>query len=55
MEARAAAAQAVPPAPLLPAGEAMAMLARRGFRPEVGRPDLPFPKDLDEEAERVMA
>ncbi|HEU0090886.1 MAG TPA: hypothetical protein VFS78_02165, partial [Vicinamibacteria bacterium] len=50
MEAQAAAAQAVAPAPLLPAGEAMAMLARRGYRPEVGRPDLPFPKDLDGEA-----
>jgi hypothetical protein len=50
MEARAAAARAVAAAPLLPAGEAMAMLARRGFRPEVGRPDLPFPKDLDAEA-----
>src|SRR5207249_2892240 len=47
MEAQAAAAQAVAPAPQLPAGEAMAMLARRGFRPEGGRPDLPFPKDLD--------
>ncbi len=50
MEAQAAAAQAVAPAPLLPAGEAMAMLARRGFRPEVGRPDLPFARDLDREA-----
>src|SRR5216684_8829039 len=50
MEAQAAAAQAIAPAPLLPAGEAMAMLARRGFRPEVGRPDLPFARDLDREA-----
>jgi len=50
MEAHAAAAQVVAPAPLLPAGEAMAMLARRGFRPEVGRPDLPFARDLDGEA-----
>jgi hypothetical protein len=50
MEAQAAAAQAVAPASLLPPGEALAMLARRGFRPEVGRPDLPFPKDLDAEA-----
>src|SRR5712664_1621631 len=46
MEAQAAAAQAVAPAPLLPSGEAMAMLARRGFRPEVGRPDLPFAREL---------
>lgn len=50
MEARAAAAQPVAPAPLLPAGEAMAMLARRGFRPELGRPDLPFVRDLDGDA-----
>src|SRR5438128_11736613 len=50
MEAQAAAAQPVAPAPLLPSGEAMAMLARRGFRPEVGRPDLPFARDLGGEA-----
>src|SRR5229473_1064785 len=54
MEAQAAAAQAVAPAPLLPSGEAMAMLARRGFRPEVGRPDLPFARDREgETAERL--
>jgi len=47
IEAQAAATQAVAPAPLLPAGEAMAMLARRGFRPELSRPDLPFARDLD--------
>src|SRR5438128_7864671 len=47
METRAAAVQAVAPAAPLPPGEAMAMLARRGFRPELGRPDLPFPRDLD--------
>jgi hypothetical protein len=47
MEAQAAAAQAVAPAPLVPAGEAMAMLARRGFRADSGRPDLPFPLDLE--------
>ncbi len=30
------------------------MLARRGFRPEPSRPDLPFPKDLEgEPAERL--
>jgi len=28
----------------------MAMLARRGFRPELGRPDLPFARDLTGEA-----
>src|SRR2546428_3967324 len=47
MEARAAAVQAVAPAAPLPQGEAMAMLARRGFRPELGPPDLPFPRQLD--------
>src|SRR5438309_195028 len=54
MEARAAAVQAVvPPAPL-PQGEAMAMLARRGFSPEPSRPDLPFPRELDADtAERL--
>src|SRR2546422_10773354 len=46
MEARAAAVQAVAPAAPLPQGEAMAMLARRGFRPELSRPDLPFPRQL---------
>ncbi len=32
----------------------MAMLARRGFKPEMGRPDVPFANDLDaESAERL--
>src|SRR2546428_11126152 len=54
MEARAAAVQAVAPAAPLPQGEAMAMLARRGFRPELSRPDLPFPRQLDADtAERL--
>jgi hypothetical protein len=40
----------------LSAGEALRMLARRGLRPRVTRPDLPFPADLDEErAERLAA
>jgi len=43
MEAQAAAAQVVAAAPQLPSGEAMAMLARRGFRPELGRP-FPVPE-----------
>lgn len=47
IEARAAAVQMVAPAAPLPPGEALAMLARRGFRPELSRPDLPFPRDLD--------
>ena len=50
IESRAAAVQEMAPAPLLPAGEALAMLARRGFDPEPSRADLPFPKDLDGEA-----
>jgi len=54
MEERAAAVQAVATAVPQPQGEAMAMLARRGFRPELGRPDLPFPRELDADtAERL--
>lgn len=34
----------------VPAGEAMAMLVRRGWRPQKTRPDLPFPSDLEPEA-----
>lgn len=34
---------------LRPAGEAMAMLARRGLRPSKARLDLPFPENLEEE------
>ena len=34
---------------ILPLGEAMAMLARRGLRPSKARLDLPFPENLDEE------
>ena len=33
----------------------MAMLARRGFRPEVGRPDLPFARDLTERPPSALA
>ena len=50
LEIEAAAAR--PPRPqgtLLPCGEAMAMLARRGLRPSRARVDLPFPEDLVEE------
>lgn len=46
---RAAAAGGKPPRakrPPAPAGEALAMLARRGLRPTLARPDLPFPPDL---------
>src|SRR5207245_10831543 len=50
----AAPAGGAPPAAPLPQGEAMAMLARRGFRPGLGRPDLPFPRELDADtAERL--
>jgi hypothetical protein len=38
----------------LPIGEALAMLARRGFRPTKARLDIPFPENLEEEiAERL--
>jgi len=38
----------------LPYGEALAMLARRGFRPTKARLDVPFPENLQEEtAERL--
>ena len=38
----------------LPAGEALAMLARRGFRPSNARLDVPFPDNLqDDVAERL--
>ncbi|HYV66231.1 MAG TPA: hypothetical protein VE964_08300 [Myxococcales bacterium] len=55
METRAAAAQPVTRFAPLPEGEALAMLARRGFRPELSRPDLPFPKDIDGEAAERLA
>ena len=50
LETEAAAAR--PPRPqgtLLPCGEAMAMLSRRGLRPSKSRLDLPFPEDFEEE------
>ncbi len=55
LEIEAAAAR--PPRPqkaLLPCGEAMAMLARRGLRPSKARLDVPFRENLEEEtAERL--
>ena len=55
LEIEAAAAR--PPRPqsaLLPCGEAMAMLARRGLRPGKARLDVPFQENLEEEtAERL--
>ncbi|HSD66021.1 MAG TPA: hypothetical protein VLF95_04930 [Vicinamibacteria bacterium] len=51
---RTAALRLAPPAPeslpfaRTPAGEALAMLRRRGFRPKPWPPDLPFPPGFDE-------
>jgi len=56
LEIQAAAAR--PPRPaetLLPCGEAMAMLARRGLRPTRARLDLLFREDLDEETAGRLA
>ncbi|GEJ57037.1 hypothetical protein [Anaeromyxobacter diazotrophicus] len=51
LELEAAARPAAPAAPAAAAGaagnEALAMLARRGLRPRVARPDVPFPRELD--------
>jgi hypothetical protein len=41
--------------PLLPPGEALGMLARRGLRPSLARPDLPFPVDLSGETADALA
>ena len=57
MERRAARArQADSSRPALPAGEALRMLARRGLRPRLTHPDLPFPATLEaERADRLAA
>jgi hypothetical protein len=56
-EMETAAAAARPPRPrraLLPSGEAMAMLMRRGLRPSKSHLDIPFPEDLEgETADRL--
>ncbi|MFT3917731.1 MAG: hypothetical protein QM704_27710 [Anaeromyxobacteraceae bacterium] len=54
---RSAARRAAPrEAPAPGVGEALAMLVRRGLSPRLARPDLPFPRDLDEAAaDRVSA
>jgi hypothetical protein len=45
---RAAASRPAPPAAAEAAGgEALAMLVRRGLRPRLARPDVPFPRDLE--------
>ncbi|MEJ2007953.1 MAG: hypothetical protein P8Z30_07320 [Acidobacteriota bacterium] len=57
-EMEIAAAAARPPRPqkvLLPAGEAMAMLARRGLRPGKARFDIPFPEHLEQEKAEQLA
>jgi len=35
--------------PSVPSGDALGMLARRGLRPSLARPDLPFPSDISPE------
>lgn len=44
----------VPDVPI-PRGEVLAMLARRGFRPSIGRFDVPFPDDLNEAASERLS
>jgi Holliday junction resolvase len=56
LEGAAARRRAPPSSPALAGGEALAMLVRRGLRPRVAEPDLPFPDGLDAPAvERVAA
>jgi len=38
-----------------PPGDALDMLARRGLRPSLARPDLPFPSDISVEAADALA
>lgn len=44
-----------PRRPPAPAGDALAILARRGLRPSCARPDLPFPPDLAGAAADLLA
>ena len=41
--------------PPAPPGDALAMLARRGLRPSLARPDLPFPPDIAAETADALA
>lgn len=41
--------------PPAPPGDALAMLARRGLRPSLARPDLPFPSNIPAEAADTLA
>jgi hypothetical protein len=41
--------------PPAPPGDALGMLARRGLRPSLARPDLPFPSDISAETADALA
>ena len=41
--------------PPAPPGDALSMLARRGLRPSLARPDLPFPPDISSETAYALA
>jgi hypothetical protein len=41
--------------PPAPAGDALGMLARRGLRPSLDRPDLPFPADISSDTADALA
>jgi hypothetical protein len=41
--------------PAAPAGDALGMLARRGLRPSLAAPDLPFPSDISAETADALA
>jgi hypothetical protein len=55
IEARAASSSPPRPAPAAAAGEALAMLRRRGLAPSLARPDLPFPARLSPDAAERLA
>ena len=41
--------------PPAPPGDALSMLPRRGLRPSLARPDLPFPPDISSETADALA
>jgi hypothetical protein len=47
LELEAAGRRAPPAVTAAAGGEALAMLVRRGLRPRLARPDVPFPRDLE--------
>ncbi len=55
LERQAAASGPPPSHVVLPPGDALAMLVRRGFRPEETVADLPFPRDLAQAAVERLA